>query len=117
MTAAEPLNATTTEQLRIRAANVRDGDRLLWAAVAGDCQAPLEVEKVSPRDCHGMVSVVGVSLLGDRRIVYAHADTICEVEREAADEEPEDEDERDEALAARVRRLDRITEGRGPVED
>lgn len=83
MTTTDPLNPATTEEIRCQARHVLVGDRLLHAPVVGLDARPFRVEAVLPRDCHGLVTLVG-----EDRLALVPAEAECEVEREVDDFEP-----------------------------
>ena len=73
-----PLNPTTTEQLRLKAHAVREGDRLIDAPSAGFASyGPFVVRSVTARDRHGLVT-----FLGDEFLCCVTAEASCLVERE-----------------------------------
>ena len=57
----------------VRASEVRPGERICWAAAAGF--APVVVETVGDRDCHGIIT-----LTGEGRLLHLHADSMVTIE-------------------------------------
>ena len=78
MPLAAAANPSTTEQLRLKAQHVQEGDRILDAPAQDFAvHGPFDVIAVSSRDCHAMVSIRGV-----HQLLFVAADASVLVERE-----------------------------------
>ena len=73
-------NPSTTEQLRLKAQYVQEGDRIIDAPAQDFAiHGPFDVVAVSSRDCHGMVSI-----RGEEKLLFIAASASVLVEREEA---------------------------------